>query len=461
MPGNNHLARLDVESLLHPYTNLRLHERAGPLIIERGEGIYLFDDQGRRYIDAFAGLWCATLGHGNAELIEAATRQMRKVAFTHTFSHRSNEPAILLADRLKALAPHKAGKVLFASSGSEANDMQIKLAWYAANARGEPRRKKIISRKRAYHGVTIAAASLTGLPFVQNAFDLPVNERFLYARAPYYYREAEAGETQQEFSRRLARELRELIEREGPQTIAAFIAEPVMGAGGVIVPPEGYFEAIMPVLREHGIRVISDEVICGFGRTGSWFGCQTFHFEPDSITVAKALSAAYVPLSAITIDEDTYEAMKAESDRQGMFGHGFTYTGHPVACAVALKALRIYERDDIPGHARRLAPLFERHFRALAQHPLVGDVRVAGLMGAIELVADKKTKQPFDPSLKMGARLDAFCREEGLLARAMAGDNLALCPPLIVSADDVEEIFALLRRALDKLADEAKREGLI
>ncbi len=454
MPGDNHLARLDIESLVHPYTNLRLHERAGPLIIERGEGIYLFDNQGRRYIDGFAGLWCATLGHGNAELIEAARAQMEKVAFTHLFSHRSNEPAILLADKLKQLAPHAASKVLFCSSGSEANDMQVKLAWYAANARGQGERKKIISRARAYHGVTVAAGSLTGLGFVQNDFDLPLGDRFLHARAPYHYREAEPGETEEEFSQRLARELRELIEREGPDTIAAFIAEPVMGAGGVIVPPRGYFQAIVPVLREHGIRIVSDEVICGFGRTGEWFGCQAYGFTPDSISVAKALTSAYVPLGAITIDEETHEALLAESDRQGMFGHGFTYTGHPVACAVALKAIEIYEREDIPARVRRLSPLFARRFRELGEHELVGDARVVGLVGAIELVADKNTKAPFDPALRMGARLDAKCRELGLLARPIAGDNLGLCPPLIVSEDDVEEMFAMLRRALDDLARE-------
>ncbi len=451
MPGSNHLAQLDIEGLIHPYTNLRLHQQAGPLIIERGEGIWLFDHQGRRYMDAFAGLWCATLGHGNEELIEAARAQMERVAFTHLFSHRSNEPAILLAEKLKELAPCKTSKVLFCSSGSEANDMQIKLTWYMNNALGRPQRKKIISRQRAYHGVTIASGSLTGLGFVQNDFDLPVNERFLYARAPHHYREAEEGETEEAFSQRLARELEELIAREGPETIAAFIAEPIMGAGGVIIPPEGYFQAIVPVLREHGIRIISDEVICGFGRTGEWFGCQAFGFTPDSISVAKALTSAYVPLGAITIEEELYEAMLAESEKQGLFGHGFTYTGHPVACAVALKAIEIYEREDMPARVRRLAPLFERRFRALAEHPLVGEVRVKGLVGAIELVADKDTKQPFDPALKMGARLDALCREEGLLGRPIAGDNYGLCPPLVITEHEIEEMFGMLERALDKL----------
>ncbi len=458
MPRPSNMAQRDIEALIHPYTHLRRHREVGPLIIERGEGVWLYDEKGRAYIDGFAGLWSTALGYGNAELIEAARQQMEQVAFTHLFTHKSNEPAIALAEKLKEIAPCPASKVLFCNSGSEANDMQVKLSWYAANARGEHQRKKIISRNRAYHGVTVASGSLTGLPFVQNDFDLPYGDRFIHTRAPYFYREAEEGESEEEFTARLAEELRDLIEAEGPENICAFIAEPVMGAGGVIVPPEGYFRAIVPVLREYGIRYISDEVICGFGRTGQWFGCQAFGAQPDSISVAKALTSAYVPLGAITIEEDLYEAMLAESDKLGMFGHGFTYTGHPVACAVALKAIEIYEREDMPARVRRLAPLFERRFRALAGHDLVGDVRLKGLVGAVELVADKRTKRPFDASVGAGAAVMRLCEREGLILRAM-GDTVALCPPLVISEDELNEAFDRLARALAAVADLAVREN--
>jgi 4-aminobutyrate--pyruvate transaminase len=349
--------------------------------------------------------------------------------------------------------------VLFCSSGSEANDMQIKLSGYAANARGEPARKKIISRRGAYHGVTAAAGSLTGLPFVQEGFDLPVNERFLYARAPYHYREAEPGESEEDFSARLAAELEELILREGPESIAMYIAEPVMGAGGVITPPKGYFPAIGRVLEKYGIRFVSDEVICGFGRTGEWFGCETYGARPASISVAKALTSAYVPLGAVTVEEEMYEALREESARRGVFGHGFTYTGHPVACAVALKAIEIYEREDMPAQVKRKAALFERRFAALAAHPLVGDVRAKGLVGAVELVADKASKRPFSPAVGIGAKVSALAEEQGLIPRAVAGHNIALCPPLIISEEEMDEMFDRLERALDEAEELARREG--
>ncbi len=459
MSRHDDLARRDIEALLHPYTHLGRHEQTGPTIITCGEGVWLYDDAGNAYIDGLAGLWCATLGHGNAELIEAAREQMEKVAFSHLFAHRSNEPAIELAEKLKSLSPcPDTSKVLFCSSGSEANDMQIKLSWYAANARGEHERKKIISRERAYHGVTIASGSLTGLDFVQADFDLPVNERFLFARAPYFYREAAEGEMEEQFAQRLADELEALILREGPESIAMFIAEPVMGAGGVIVPPEGYFPAVAEVLRKYGIRFVSDEVICGFGRLGEWFGCRKYGVAPDSISVAKAITSAYVPLGAVLVEEDLFEAMKKESEKLGVFGHGFTYTGHPVACAVACKAIEIYERENMPAQAAQKAELFERRFAALGEHPLVGDVRVSGMVGAIELVADKRSKRPFAPEVGIGAKVSALAEAEGLMPRAVAGHNIALCPPLIISEDEINEMFDRLERALDSALDMATRE---
>jgi 4-aminobutyrate--pyruvate transaminase len=443
----NALAR-DIETLIHPYTNLATFRDQGPLILESGKGIYVYDTAGRAYIDGMAGLWCTSLGYGNEELVEAAAEQMRRLPFAHIFGGKSHDPAIALAEKLKEISPAPTSKIFFASSGSEANDTQVKLAWYYNNARGKTEKKKIISRKRAYHGVTLAAASLTGLAGNHMDFDLP----FAWARhltPPHFYREGLPGETEEEFTTRLTAELRETIEREGPDTVAAFIAEPVMGAGGVVVPPMSYFPKIQAVLREYDVLFIVDEVICGFGRTGNMFGSQTFGAEPDTITMAKALTSAYAPLAAITVPEQVYQAMLDESRKLGTFGHGFTYSGHPVAAAVGLKAVEIYERDNIVRHVRNLAPIFGGRLRSCVEHPLVGEARGIGLIGGIELVADKATRRPFDAKLGVGARMAKFCEEEGLIARAM-GDTVALCPPLIITEDGIAALFDSIDKALHK-----------
>ncbi len=453
----NALAR-DIETLVHPYTNLAAFRGSGPLILETAKGIYVYDGTGRPYIDGMSGLWCTALGYGNEELIEAATEQMRRLSFAHIFGGKSHDPAIALAEKLKEISPVPASKVFFASSGSEANDTQIKLAWYYNNARGKPGKKTIISRKRAYHGVTLAAASLTGLPNNHLDFDLP----FSWVRhltCPFYYRDAEPGETEAEFSARLAAELDELIQREGPDTIAAFIAEPVMGAGGVIVPPDTYFAEIQAVLDKYDILYIADEVICGFGRTGNMFGSQTFGMQPDTITMAKALTSAYVPLAAITVPEEMYQAMLDESRKIGTFGHGFTYSGHPVAAAVALKAIEIYERDNVVGRVRALSPAFQSRLNALSEHALVGNSRGVGLIGAVELVADKASKRPFQSAQGVGLMASKFCEGEGLISRAM-GDALALCPPLIITEAEIGDMFDRMQRALDKTESWVAKEGL-
>ena len=405
-----------------------------------------------------AGLWCTSLGYGNEELIEAATTQMRALPFAHLFGGKSHDPAIALAEKLKEISPAPASKVFFASSGSEANDSQIKLAWYYNNARGKPGKKTILSRKRGYHGVTLASASLTGLPNNHLDFDLP----FPFVRhltCPHYYREGLPGESEAEFAARMAAELDETIQREGPDTVAAFIAEPVMGAGGVVLPPEGYFAAIQAVLDKYDILFIADEVICGFGRTGSMFGSQTFGIRPDSITVAKALTSAYVPLAAITVPEEVYEAMLEASRKIGTFGHGFTYSGHPVGAAVGLKAIEIYERENIVGHVRRLAPILAQRLEALAGHPLVGNTRGVGLIGGVELMADKTAKRPFLPQHGVGAAVARWCEAEGLITRAM-GDTIALCPPLIITEAEIGEMFDRLQRALDTAEAWVAKESL-
>jgi len=456
-PLSNFAAR-DVEALLHPTTNLLQHRSLGPLVLERGEGVYVYDTAGRRYIEGLAGLWCTGLGYGNAELVEAAREQMSRLSFSHLFGGRSHEPAIALAERIKAMAPCPTSKVFFTNSGSEANDTQIKLAWYYNNARGQPRRKKIISRQRAYHGTTIASASLSGLAVFHADFDLPM-AGILHTDCPHFGRYAEPGESEEEYATRLARSLEALIEREGPDTIAAFIAEPVMGAGGVLLPPRSYFEKVQAVLERHGIAFIADEVICGFARTGQWWGSQTFGLRPATVTMAKAITSAYVPLGALTVPDEVYQAMVDESGKQGVFAHGFTYSGHPLACAVALKTIEIYERIGIVEHVQRMAPIFKLRLEALAGHPLVAETRGVGLLGAVELVRDKRTRAPFESKLGVGARAARFAEEEGLICRAVGGDNIAVCPPLVIDGAEINAMFDCLARALDRTEAWARKEG--
>ncbi|HEY5347110.1 MAG TPA: aminotransferase, partial [Rhizomicrobium sp.] len=417
-------------------------------------------EQGKDYIEAMAGLWCTALGWGDAELADVAAEQMRKLAFGHLFAGKSHEPAIALAEKLKEISPFPVGKIFFANSGSEANDTQIKFQWYAANARGQTKKKKIISRTRAYHGVTLASASLTGLAGNHKGFDLPFSFA-LHADCPHYYHGAEGGESERQFSARMAANLEALIAREGVDTIAAMIVEPVMGAGGVIFPPEGYFDAITQVLTRHGIALIDDEVITGFGRTGEWFGCGTYGFEPDTMSIAKALSSAYLPISAVLLSPEMTEIVEEEALRLGVLGHGFTYSGHPVAAAVALRTIEIYQRRDLVGHVRHVAPLFAKCLAALADHPLIGEVQSIGLLGGFELVADKKAKRNFDPAKQAGFTFSRFCEEEGLIVRPLLGDRIALCPPLIISDAEIGELFDRLVRALAKSLDWATREKLI
>ena len=455
-PLSNAQAR-DVEALLHPYTNAVQHRKTGPHVIETGEGVYVYDEDGKRYIEGMAGLWCAGLGFGDAELIDAAKEQLDKLPYYHLFGGRSFEPAIELAEKLKDIAPVPVSKVIYQSSGSEANDTQIKLAWYYNNARGKPEKKKIISRVKGYHGVTIVAASLTGLPYNHKHFDLPV-DRILHTGTPHFWRDARDGETEAEFTARLAAELEEMIIREDPDTVAAFIAEPVMGAGGVIVPPEGYFPAIQAVLEKYDVLCIDDEVICGFGRTGNWFGAETFGMQPTSISMAKQLTAAYAPLSAVAINQDMAEAIEGQSGEVGVFGHGFTYGGHPLGCAMGVKTLEIYEKRNIVGHVRDMSPLFKRHMDRLAEHPLVGEARVAGLMGGLELSPDPASAAAFETPGKVAPYLSNELLKHGVILRAI-GDTLAFCPPMIINEDEINALFEPLETCLDATAAWAKAEG--
>jgi len=442
------VAASDVAHLLHPYTNLVRHAETGPLVIVRGEGVRVFDERGRDYIEGLAGLWCTTLGWGETRLADVAAAQMRRLPFYHLFGSKTHEPAVLLAERLASMVPIDDARVFLANSGSEANDTAIKLIRYANNALGRPAKKKLIARDRAYHGVTLATAALTGLPTNHRSFDLPDGD-VLRAACPHHWRNARPGESEEAYATRLAEEVESLILAEGADTVAAFFAEPVMGAGGVIVPPATYFDKLQAVLRRHDVLLVVDEVITGFGRTGNMFGCDTFGIRPDMITVAKGLSSGYQPISALVVSGRLYEAVAAEAGRIGVFGHGFTYGGHPVPAAVALETLAIYRERDIVGHVRRVAPAFQAALKGFTGHPLVGEARGIGLIGALELVADKRTKAPFDPKLGIGARVVAKAQDNGVILRAM-GDAVAFAPPLVISESEIAEMFARFAAALDQ-----------
>jgi 4-aminobutyrate--pyruvate transaminase len=450
----NSIAARDVASLVHMQTNLRRHQTEGPLVITRGEGCRVFDEDGHDYIESVAGLWCASLGFGSERLARVAYEQMRKLGYYHLYRHRSTEPAIELAEELLRIAPVPMARVVFQCSGSEANDTAIKLAWYYWNALGQPQRTKIVARRMAYHGNTCAAVSLSGKPDMHAGFGLPF-ANFRHTEFPHYYRHHEPGETELEFSSRMARSLEALIQAEGPDTIAAFFAEPVMGAGGAILPPSGYFEGIQEVLRRYDILFVADEVICGFARTGEMWGSQTFGVRPDMLTSAKALSAAMQPISAVLVNDRIHEAMLAQSDRLGNFAHGFTYAGHPVAAAVALEVQKIYAEMDIVARAQRLGPVLQSRLGRLRTHPLVGDVRGVGLILGMELMRDGEKRVPFAAELKVGARVDAAATRHGLILRVV-GDRLVFAPPLVIEAHEIEEIGERLERALDDIAEEMK-----
>jgi 4-aminobutyrate--pyruvate transaminase len=443
-------AEQDLRYHLHPYTNPALLARDGPLVIVRGEGVRVFDEAGRGYIEAMAGLWCASLGFSESRLADAADRQLRTLPYYHAFNGKVPGPVTELAARLIAMAPVPMGRVLFANSGSESNDTAFKLVRYYHNAIGKPDKKKIIGRVKGYHGVTAAAASMSGIPMMHTHFDLPL-PGIVRVGCPHHYQYAQPGESPEQFASRLAAELEQTILAEGPDTIAAFIAEPVMGAGGVIVPPPTYWDKIQPILRRHDILLIADEVITGFGRLGERFGSQVFGMQPDLITVAKMLTSAYVPLSALYVSTKIHDAIARASAEVGTFGHGYTYSGHPLACAVALETLRIYEDDRVLEHVRAVSPALQQGLRRFEGHPIVGQVRGLGLIAAVELAADPATRTPFDPARGVGAYLVARAQAHGLIVRAM-GDTIAFSPPLIIREAEIAEALDAFGKALEETA---------
>jgi len=459
-PPRNSTAARDIAYALHPYTDHKAHLQNGPVVINHGKGVRVWDDQGKEYIETVAGLWCASLGFDNERLVQAATAQMRKLPFYHAFTAKSHEPLVDLSEMLVERAPAPMSKAFFANSGSEANDSAIKMIWYMNNAIGRPQKKKIIARLKAYHGITLAAASLTGLPANHKLFDLPL-PGFLHVSTPHHYHGAQPGESEEDFATRLAQELDDLIVKEGPETVAAYWAEPIMGAGGVIVPPATYFEKVQAVLRKHDVLFVADEVICGFWRTGNYWGSQTFNIQPDILVCAKALSASYLPISAVLVNEKVFQGIAEGSSSIGTWGHGFTYSGHPVPAAVAIETLKIYDEMDIGSHVRRVGPYMQQQMRErFANHPLVGEVRGTGLIGGIELVADKAKAKNFDPAQKVGARLCKLGEQHGVILRAMINDSMGFSPPLIITESEIDEMFDRFGKALDELAVQLRRESI-
>ena len=440
----------DTRSVIHGLTNLKRHLEIGPTVIESGHGVWVRDNHGREYIEAMSGLWCIALGYGDKRLAAVAARQMEQLAYYPLISHKSHPQAIELAEKLLAIAPVPMSRVWFANSGSEANDCAIRLAWYYWNAVGKPGKRKVMAHQQSYHGNTIATASLSGVAYNHQGFNLPL-PGFLHVACPHYYRGGQAGESEAAYTQRLLAALETRIEAEGANTIAAFFTEPVIAAGGVIIPPAGYFDGLQKLLKKHDILLVCDEVVTGFARTGNMFGATTMNLLPDMLVCAKALSSAYIPISALLVNERIFTAMARQSDELGSFGLTMTYCGHPVASAVAREAIRIYEEEDFPARVRRLEAPFLGGLRGLATHPLVGEVRGLGLLAGVELVRDKNTHEPFAKNQKIGAICAALCEKHGLMLRAI-GDTLALCPPLVISETEIEELLARLRLALDETA---------
>jgi L-2,4-diaminobutyrate transaminase len=449
------IAEMDRRSVLHPFTYLKdfASGMIEPTIVETGKGVRIQDASGREYIDGFAGLYCVNIGYGRTEVAEAIARQAYKLAYYHSYAAHTTEELARLSDRLVRMAPGKMSKVFYGLSGSDANETQAKIVWYFNNLCGRPKKKKIITRERGYHGCSVLSGSMTGLSFYHDHMDLPISG-ILRTGVPHFYRGALLGETEEAFSQRRADELEALIVAEGPDTVAAFIAEPVLGTGGITPPPAGYWAKIQGVLKKYDVLLIADEVICGFGRTGAMFGSDLYGMEPDLVTVAKGLTSAYAPLSASIISEEIYRVMEEATPRIGSFSHGYTYSGHPIGAAAANAVLDIVEREDLPGQAAsKGAYLLKCLKTAFEQNPIVGEVRGVGMMAAVEFVADRETKEAFDPALKVGGRIAQAARDRNLIVRAMPhGDILGFAPPLVMTESEIDEMVSIAKAAVNEVA---------
>ncbi len=448
----NSIEARDRRSVIHGLTNLQVHQERGPTVIESGRGVWVTDVHGNEYIEGMSGLWCVALGYGQKRLVEAAARQMETLAYYHLTNHRGHERVVELAEKLLALSPVPMARVWFANSGSEANDCAARMAWYYWNAVGQPEKRKFLAHSQAYHGNTIATASLSGVGYAHARFNLPL-DGFLHVACPDFLKEGRPGESEAAFARRLLADVEAIILREGPETIAAFFTEPVLAAGGVIVPPEGYFEGLQALLKAHDILLVCDEVVTAFGRIGDMFGSATMGLRPDMLVAAKALSSAYIPISAVMVSERIFDAMMRQSGELGVFGLTMTYSGHPVAAAVALEALAIYEEENIPARVRRLEDAFlgglRRRFR---DHPHVAEVRGLGLLAGVQLVRAREPLEFFPPAKGAGRLWADAAEKRGLIVRAI-GDTIALCPPLIISEAEIDLLIDRLALGLDDVAE--------
>ncbi|AEY01365.1 hypothetical protein GU3_08045 [Oceanimonas sp. GK1] len=456
------LLEIDRNTVFHASTHLKqyAHGEVGGRIITGAQGIRIQDSEGVELIDAFAGLYCVNIGYGRTEMAEAIYEQAKKLAYYHTYVGHTNEALIELSDRIIKMAPAGMSKVYYGMSGSDANETQLKLVWYYNNARGLPQKKKVISRDRGYHGSSIASGSMTGLPLFHAHFDLPL-ERIKHTIAPVYYRRPDDNMSELEFSKYCAAKLEEMILAEGPDTVAAMIGEPVLGTGGIVPPPEGYWTEIRKVLDKYDILLIADEVVCGFGRLGADFGSLYYDMKPDLMTVAKGLTSAYQPLSGVIVGEKVWSVLEQGTDQWGAIGHGYTYSGHPMGAASALCNLDIIARENLVGNARDTgAYLQQRMQQAFADHPLVGESRGVGLLHALEFSSNKAKREHFDPNLKVGPQIAAACLEQGLIARAMPhGDILGFAPPLVVTKGEVDDIVERTLRAVNKVTDKLISSG--
>ncbi|MBO6814347.1 MAG: aspartate aminotransferase family protein [Rhizobiaceae bacterium] len=458
MTIQNSTAEMDRVAHLHPYTNARKQEAEGPRVMVRGDGIHVYDAQGNEYIEGLAGLWSVAVGFGEKRLQKAASDQMGKLPYYHVFAQKTHDPAARLADKLVEITPDHLTKVFFTNSGSEANDTVVKLVWFMNNALGRPGKKKFIARTNAYHGITVASGSLTGLPWNHNSFDLPaIPVRHL--TCPHAYFHANEGETEEQFTERLADELEAVIEEEGPETIAAFIGEPLIGAGGVLVPPKGYWQKVQEICRRHEILIVADEVITGFGRTGNMFACETFGIHPDVLVTSKQITSSYQPLAAIMFADEMYQVIADHTDKLGTLGHGFTGSAHPVATAVALENLAIIEEQMLVQNAGKMGAVLQKELARFLDHPMVGEVRGCGLIAAVQLVADKSGRKPFNPEGKVGGYFFECAHDHGLIVRNIK-DAIAICPPLIINEAQVKELVTRFEKALDQTWEFAISAGL-
>ena len=453
-------AEQEKKYFINPYTNLKEIRKFGSLTIKKGNGIYVYDENNNKYIEGLAGLWCVALGFNNKRLIKAANKQFKQLPYYHSFTGKVPLTTLQLSEELVKISPKSLTKVLYANSGSESNDTAIKMAWYYQNALGKTKKKKIISRYRGYHGVTVMSGSLTGMEYAHKGFDMP-RDFVLHTDSPHYYKDALNQESSNRFVNRLFKNLEDLIIKEGSENIAAMILEPIQGAGGVIIPPDNYLKGVQKLLKKNDILLIVDEVICGFGRTGKMFGCDTFKIKPDMMVIAKGLSSGYVPISALLINDEIHGVISDFSSINNVFGHGFTYSGHPVAAAVALETIKIFEDENIIGHVQQISEKFNTKMEQLNDHSIVGNARSKGLIGAIELVKNKKNKTYFDPKIAIGTRIVKNAQRNGLIVRVLQGDIVALCPPLIINSKELDILFKKFNKSIEDTEVELNTEGLM